>query len=54
MPHVDELAVKKGNLIYIYKSAGEGLLEQQVMASLAPGVLSPYQLAYVNHISGHP
>lgn len=54
MPHVDELAVKKGNLMYIYKSAGEGLLEQQVTASLAPGALLLYQLGHVNHISGHP
>lgn len=36
--HVDEVAVK-GNLIYVYQPSGEGLLEQQVMVSIAPGTL---------------
>lgn len=36
-------AVKKGNLIYVYQSGGEGILGQQVKVSLAPGVPSiPY------------
>jgi len=47
--HVDELAVKKENLIYNFKCAGEGILEQQHVASLAPGALLPHQLRCESH-----
>lgn len=47
-------AVKKGNLIYVYQSGGEGILGQQVKVSLAPGVPSIPPLGHVDHALRHP